>query len=156
MSTNPGESTVNSAASDATSQQTVVFRMGEETYGIDIFRVHEIIRLREITPIPKTGSHIRGLVNLRGNTIQVIDLSVRLCLEQSTETDSSRIIVVESEHGNIGIIVDAVSEVITLEPNQIEDTPHLISDGSNEFVKAVAKRDNNLIALLDLDKTLAE
>lgn len=138
-----------------TEQQTVVFRMGEESYGIDIFRVHEIIRMCEITPIPRTDAHIRGLVNLRGNTIPVIDLNARLQLDNSEETDSTRIIVVESENGNIGIIVDAVTEVITLEQNQIEDTPALVTDVATDFVKAVARREDHLVTLLDLDKTLA-
>jgi len=136
-------------------QQTVVFRMGEESYGIDIFRVHEIIRMREITPIPRTDSHIRGLVNLRGNTIPVVDLSTRLNLPAAEETDSTRIIVVESENGNIGIIVDAVTEVITLSNDQIEATPALVTDIATDFVYAVARREENLVTLLDLDKTLA-
>jgi len=136
-------------------QQTVVFRMGKESYGIDIFRVHEIIRMCEITPIPRTHSHIRGLVNLRGNTIPVVDLSSRLNLEGSEETESTRIIVVESDNGNIGIIVDAVTEVITLQPAQIEDTPALVTDVATDFVKAVARHEEHLVTLLDLDKTLA-
>ena len=136
-------------------QQTVVFRMGKESYGIDIFRVHEIIRMCEITPIPRTDSHIRGLVNLRGNTIPVVDLSARLELEAVEETDSTRIIVVESDKGNIGIIVDAVTEVITLQPDQIEGTPALVTDAATDFVKAVARREDHLVTLLDLDKTLA-
>ena len=136
-------------------QQTVVFRMGKETYGIDIFRVHEIIRMREITPIPRTDSYIRGIVNLRGNTIPVVDLSVRLNLEQPEESDNTRIIVVENESGNIGIIVDEVTEVITLQADQIEDTPALVTDVATDFVQAVARRDDHLITLLNLDKTLA-
>ena len=136
-------------------QQTVVFRMGKESYGIDIFRVHEIIRMREITPIPRTDSYIRGIVNLRGNTIPVVDLSVRLNLDQPEETDNTRIIVVENESGNIGIIVDEVTEVITLKGDQIEDTPALVTDVATDFVKAVARCEDRLITLLDLDKTLA-
>ena len=136
-------------------QQTVVFRMGKESYGIDIFRVHEIIRMCEITPVPRTHSHIRGLVNLRGNTIPVVDLSARLNLERLEETESTRIIVVESDNGNIGIIVDAVTEVITLQTDQIDDTPALVTDVATDFVKAVARHEDHLVTLLDLDKTLA-
>ena len=154
MATNADVNTPLEAGANLSSQQTVVFRMGDESFGIDIFRVHEIIRMREITPIPRTDKHIRGLVNLRGNTIPVIDLGARLNLTTAGMTDSTRIIVVESDQGNIGIIVDSVSEVITLEPDQVESTPPLIADGSNDFVKAVARRDDCLITLLDLDKTL--
>lgn len=148
------EPTTPEAGHRGESQQTVVFKLGEESYGIDIFRVHEIIRLREITPIPRTEGHIRGLVNLRGNTIPVIDLSTRLNLPVSEQSDNTRIIVVESDKGNIGLIVDAVSEVITLQSEQIEPTPPLIIDGNNEFVKSVARRNEKLITLLDLDKSL--
>ncbi len=136
-------------------QQTVVFRLGPESYGIDIFRVNEIIRLREITPIPRTGSHIRGLVNLRGKTIPVIDLRDRLGLPYQEETDTSRIIVVETEHGNIGAIVDAVSEVVTLTDEQVEPTPQLVGDGEQEVVRGIAKAEGRLITLLDLDRALA-
>ncbi|MCA0360701.1 MAG: chemotaxis protein CheW [Armatimonadetes bacterium] len=136
-------------------QQTVVFRLADESYGIDIFRVNEIIRLREITPVPRTENHIRGLVNLRGKTIPVVDLRARFSLPVEEETDSCRIIVVDAEHGQVGVIVDAVTEVMTLGSDQIEDTPPLVTDVSTDFVKGVAKHHDHLITLLDLDKALA-
>ncbi|MCU0316615.1 MAG: chemotaxis protein CheW [Fimbriimonadaceae bacterium] len=136
-------------------EQTVVFRLAEESYGIEIFRVNEIIRLREITPIPRTDSHLKGLVNLRGKTIPVVDLRARFHLAESEETDSTRIIVVESDQGNVGIVVDAVTEVMTLQSDQIEETPALVTDMETDFVRAVAKHNDNLITLLDLDKALA-
>src|SRR6476619_3246865 len=106
-----------------TDEQLVVFCLDKESYGIEIFRVNEIIRLREITPIPRTGHHIRGLVNLRGKTIPVVDLHARFSLDSVEDSDSTRIIVVESDQGNVGIVVDEVKEVITLTPEQIEQTP---------------------------------
>lgn len=136
-------------------QQTVVFRLADESYGIEIFRVSEIIRLREITPVPRTDSHVRGLVNLRGKTIPVIDLRTRFCLPFCDETDSSRIIVVESESGLVGAVVDAVTEVLTLTGDQIESTPALVTDPNNQFVRAVARTNDKLITLLDLDHALA-
>lgn len=136
-------------------QQTVVFRLGDESYGIDIFRVNEIIRMREITPIPRTDEHIRGLVNLRGKTIPVVDLRARLRLANGEETDLTRIIVVETENGNVGVIVDAVTEVVTLEQESLEETPPLVTDQSTDFVQGVAKREGNLITLLNLDRALA-
>lgn len=136
-------------------QQTVVFLLGKESYGIDIFRVNEIIRLREITPIPRTDIHIRGLVNLRGKTIPVVDLRARLNLGCADDSDDTRIIVVDTDQGNVGIVVDAVREVITLEASSIEDTPALVTDLSTDFVRGVAKQDEGLITLLDLDKALA-
>lgn len=139
----------------AEDQQTVVFRLAGESYGIEIFRVNEIIRLREITPVPRTEAHVRGLVNLRGKTIPVIDLRSRFRLPTAEETDSSRIIVVDSDSGQIGVVVDAVTEVLTLQGEQIDKTPALVSDPDNQFVRAVAKTNDRLITLLDLDFALA-
>lgn len=136
-------------------QQAVVFVLGSESYGIDIFRVNEIIRLREITAIPCSETHIRGLVNLRGKTIPVIDLNVRLHLPPQEDVDSTRIVVVDSDQGNVGIVVDAVREVVTLSPDSVESTPTIVSELSAEFVKGVAKHESGLITLLDLDKALA-
>jgi purine-binding chemotaxis protein CheW len=136
-------------------EQMVVFQLGQESYGIDIFRVNEIIRLREITPIPKSESYIRGLVNLRGKTIPVVDLRIRLNLGSAEDTESTRIIVVDAESGNIGVVVDAVREVITLQPDQVNQAPLLVSDTDNDFVRGVAKVDDGLITLLHLDQALA-
>lgn len=136
-------------------QQTVVFSLGNESYGIDIFRVNEIIRLREITPIPRTDAHLRGLVNLRGKTIPVVDLRARLALATADDSESTRIIVVDTEQGHVGIVVDQVREVVTLQTDQIEATPALVTDFNTEFVKGVARNDEGLITLLDLDKALA-
>ncbi len=138
-----------------TDEQLVVFRLAGESYGIDIFRVNEIIRLREITPIPRTDQHIRGLVNLRGKTIPVVDLHARFSIASNEDTDSTRIIVVESDQGNVGVVVDEVREVITLDPEQIEQTPALVTSVDTEFVRGVAKQNGQLITLLDLDKALA-
>lgn len=138
-----------------TDEQLVVFKLNTETYGIEIFRVNEIIRLRDITPIPRTEDHIRGLVNLRGKTIPVVDLHARFDLSEAVDSDSTRIIVVESESGNVGVVVDEVKEVITIQCDQIEQTPALVASVSADFVRGVAMQAGQLITLLDLDKALA-
>lgn len=137
-------------------QQVVVFRLDKESYGIDIFQVNEIIRLREITPIPQSRRHIRGLVNLRGKTIPVVDLRVRFGMPTVTDTESTRIIVVESEYGHVGVVVDEVAEVMTIEANEMEEPPSLVETQATEFVRGIAKRENRLITLLDLEKALGE
>lgn len=137
------------------SEQTVVFTLGDESYCIDIFRVNEIIRLREITPIPGSPSHIKGLVNLRGKTIPVIDLRLRLGLPQVSESDDSRIIVVETEQGNMGIIVDSVREVFTVQPEIVDQAPTLIANIDTDFVRGVAKRGTSLVTMLNLDLAIA-
>ena len=135
-------------------EQVVVFRLEAERYGIDIFRVNEIIRIREITPIPHTEPHVRGLVNLRGKTIPVVDLRLRFGIATKESTDKARIIVVEAESGQVGLVVDEVCEVGTLAPGSIEPPPSLVGGLGSDFVRGVARRDGRLIALLDLDQTL--
>jgi purine-binding chemotaxis protein CheW len=135
--------------------QTVVFRLSDESYGIDIFRVNEIIRLRDITPIPKSEPHILGLVNLRGKTIPVVDMHARLQLEEKEATNASRIIVVETDQGNVGMMVDAVTEVITLKADEIDPAPPLVAEVDADYVRAIAKHDRALITLLNLDRALA-
>lgn len=143
------------AATNSNEFQSVVFHLNTELYGIDIFRVHEIIRLREITPIPKTPKHIRGLVNLRGKTIPVIDLRMKLTMPVTDDSDSTRIIVVEAEQGSIGLVVDSVKEVITIHKEEMEEAPALVAAGKSDFVLGLAKQGETLITLIDLDKALA-
>lgn len=146
------DSTTETVNSD---QQSVIFRLGNESYGIDIFCVNEIIRMREITPIPQTDAHICGLVNLRGKTIPVVNLHVRLALPEVEDTDQTRIIVVDSPNGLVGIIVDEVNEVVTLSADHIEEAPAMVTDDSCDYVRGVARLEDHLITLLDLDKALA-
>lgn len=143
--------TIAAVSEAARDEQVVVFRMDAERYGVDIFRVNEIIRLREITPIPHTERHIRGLVNLRGKTIPVVDLRVRFGIADVVETAKARIIVVDGDQGQIGMIVDEVCEVAALSSASIESPPDLVS---GDCVRGVALRDDRLIALLDLDRVL--
>ncbi len=138
-----------------TDEQHVVFELGSEAYAIEIFRVHEIIRLREITSIPRTDAYMRGLVNLRGKTIPVVDLGRRFGLTSQGDGDNTRIIVVESEAGNVGIVVDAVREVMTLETEQVDSAPSLTTSEDNSFVRGVARTKAGLITLLNLDEILA-
>jgi purine-binding chemotaxis protein CheW len=135
--------------------QTIVFKLGDECYGVDIFRVNEIIRMRDITPIPRTEPHIRGLVNLRGKTIPVVDLKLRLGMDAFSESDSTRIIVLDSEDGTVGILVDEVREVVSLDPEKVDSAPALVTDLDTDFVGGVAKSDHGLITLLNLDRALA-
>lgn len=142
-------------APQAQEHQTVVFRLETESFGVDIFRVNEIIRMREVTPVPGSGIHIRGLINLRGKTIPVVDLRSRLGLGEAEATDETRIIVVSSEQGQVGLVVDAVTEVMTLAGAALEEAPALVADTASEYVWSLAKHNDRIITLLDLDKTLA-
>ena len=135
--------------------QLVTFGLGSEEFAVDILAVQEINRMMALTRVPQSPPEVEGVINLRGKIIPVVDLRVRMGLEVVEETDSSRIIVVDAEDGQVGIIVDAVNEVVTLEGQHIEPTPSLANDDQTEFVEAVAKRDAELVTLLNLDSALA-
>lgn len=141
--------------SPETVHQLVVFQLGEESFGIDIFRVNEIIRLKEITPLPGTESHVKGLINLRGKTIPVIDLRLRLGMPAIASTDASRIIVVNVGRENIGVIVDAVTEVLNLSQSDLQPTPDLVSEVNTEFIWSLARRHDRILTLLNLDQAIA-
>ena len=135
--------------------QLVVFQLGEESFGIDIFRVNEIIRLKEITPLPGTESHVKGLINLRGKTIAVIDLRLRLGMPATDSTEASRIIIVNVGTENIGVVVDAVTEVLNLAQSDLQPTPDLVSELKTEFIWSLAKRHDRILTLLNLDRAIA-
>ena len=138
----------------AQEEQLVAFRIADETYGVPIMMVHEIIRPSEITRIPRSLDFVRGVVNIRGKIVPVIDLRKRLGLSPAPDTTATRIIVVEMENGVIGMIVDSVSQVIHIDGKDIEPPSELIADMGSDLVRGVGKRDNGIVILLDIPKTL--
>lgn len=135
--------------------QLVVFHLGEESFGIDIFRVNEIIRLKEVTPVPGSPAHIKGLINLRGKTIPVMDLRMRFDIEPTEDTESSRIIVVSVDNDGVGMIVDAVTEVLNLPASELQSPPDSVTGPATDFIWRLANRDGRILTLLDLDLALA-
>ena len=135
-------------------EQLVVFTLANETYGVDISTVNEIIRMQEITEVPRTPDFVEGVINLRGRIVPVIDLRKRFNLETSEETQSSRIIVVELNDITVGMIVDSVSEVLRLPKENTEPTPPMVSGVDSAYLKGVGKWGEQLIILLDINKVL--
>ncbi len=133
----------------------MVFRLAEESFGVDIFRVNEIISVPEVTTVAKSDNYVRGIVNLRGQTIPIVDLSEKLNVGHSGPTEEARIIVVESADGPVGMIVDAVTEVVTFQRDEIDEPPGFVTAGKADFVKGVALRQDRLVTILDLDKAIA-
>lgn len=155
------EEIMNNEESDAQvldEEKIVVFRLGSEEYGIKIANVQEINRINSITKIPRAPYHIEGIVNLRGNVIPALDLRKLFNLEVKQLTDSTRIIIVDISNKRNGIIVDSVSEVISLEKRIIEPTPDILSNGvDSDYIEGVAKLDNKrMIMILNLCKILNE
>lgn len=135
-------------------QQLVIFKLSNEAYGIDISKIQEIIRLQEITHIPKVSHFIEGVINLRGNVIPVIDLRKRFDFEKVERDNSTRIIVVEVGEYVVGMIVDAVLEVVRVSNENIEPPSNIISDIKSDYLTGVCKLDDKLIILLDISKVL--
>ncbi|EEO05949.1 positive regulator of CheA protein activity (CheW) [Vibrio cholerae TM 11079-80] len=136
--------------------QWVTFQLEEETYGINVMQVREVLRYTEIAPVPGAPDYVLGIINLRGNVVTVIDTRSRFGLMQGEITDNTRIIVIESERQVIGILVDSVAEVVYLRSSEIDSTPSVGTDESSKFIQGVSNRDGKLLILVDLNKFLSD
>ncbi len=138
------------------SMQLVSFRLAQEEYGIEITRIQEIILMGEITEMPQTPPFIRGLINLRSTVIPIVDLRLRFGLSPQEPTDETRIVVVNVQGKVIGIIVDAVSEVLRVSKEQIAPPPPTVAGLGEDYLIGLAKLDKRLLILLDIDGILNE
>ncbi len=136
--------------------QWVTFQLEEETYGINVMQVREVLRYTEIAPVPGAPDYVLGIINLRGNVVTVIDTRSRFGLMEGEVTDNTRIIVIESERQVIGILVDSVAEVVYLRSSEIDTTPSVGTDESAKFIQGVSNRDGKLLILVDLNKLLTD
>jgi len=132
----------------------VTFQLGREEYGVEIAAVQEIIRATDITPVPGAPSHVRGVINLRGKIIPVVDLRRRFALAAVEASESQRIIVIELGEKRIGMLVDSVSQVIKVPAGVVEEMPEEATCVAENFIKGVGKLENRLIIILDLNKSL--
>lgn len=136
--------------------QMVGFKIDNEFYGIDIIQVQEIIRMQEITMVPRTPPFIKGVVNLRGKVVPIISLRERFGINEVEHTKDTRIVIVRIDVGLIGFIVDAMAEVIRLPERLIEPTPPTATNIESEYIIGVGKLDDNLIIILDLNMVLTK
>ena len=134
--------------------QVVGFRIGEETFGVRIGSVREIVRVPEITSVPNAQETIEGVINLRGKIIPVMDLRKRFGQTDIQPDKKNRILVVELENKLVGLIVNSASEVLKIPPSEIESPGSLFADGESSYVTGVGKLKGRLIILLDLGKLL--
>jgi purine-binding chemotaxis protein CheW len=135
--------------------QLISFELGEEEYGLEILRVKEVIRLREITRLPRAPSFVKGIINLRGDVIPIVDLRDRFALERQEHTAMTRVIVVDVEGRLVGMVVDAASQVVRIPADQIQPPPPIAGGLSAQYIKGVGKLDDRLIILLDIDRILS-
>jgi len=145
------------AADAEETKQFVIFRLGDEEFGMDVTNIMEIARITKITRVPHTPDFIEGIINLRGSLSTVINLRKRFGFEPKEIDANSRIIIAELEDKPVGMLVDAATEVLRIPVSDIEATPELATtEISKEFLWGVGKVENRLIFLLDLKQVLAK
>ncbi len=132
--------------------QWVTFRLGEETYGVNVMQVQEVLRITEIAPVPGSPDYVVGIINLRGNVVTVIDTRKRFGLYPKDSDDSSRIVIIEAEDQVIGILVDSVAEVVELRSSEIESAPNVGNEESSRYIQGVTSRNGELLILVDLNR----
>jgi purine-binding chemotaxis protein CheW len=136
--------------------QVVSFSIDELLFGLKILNIQEIIRFTEITPIPNSPSFVEGVVNLRGRVIPVIDLRKKMSLPLKEPSNTSRIIISEIGSTTVGFIVDSVNEVMYISADIMEKPPDLALSINSEFIKSIAKLDDSLLIMLDLENVLTK
>jgi purine-binding chemotaxis protein CheW len=132
----------------------LTFRLGDEEYGLEILKVQEIIGLMRVTPVPQTPAFIRGVINLRGKVIPVVNLRLKFGMASSDDTDHTCVIVVEVEGNRVGIIVDDVCEVLDIQAKDIEPPPPMGHDMDQDFILGMGKVGERVNILLDIEKVL--
>ena len=132
----------------------LTFVLGKEEYGIEILKTREIIGLMEITTVPQTPDYMKGVINLRGKVIPIIDLRLKFAMVEEEHTQETCIIVVEVGSSQVGIIVDSVSEVTDIKGEDIEDAPSFGQDIDTNFIMGLGKVKDKIIILLDIEKVL--
>ena len=136
--------------------QLVSFQLADEEYGIEINKVREIILEGEITQVPQTPTYVKGLINLRSTVIPVVDLRLRFGLCEAEVTDETRIVVINIADKTIGIIVDAVNEVLRVSNQQIAPPPPTVAGLERDYLVGLVKLEERLLILLDIEQILDE
>ena len=136
--------------------QWVTFKLDNETYGINVMRVQEVLRYTEIAPVPGAPSYVLGIINLRGNVVTVIDTRQRFGLMNAEISDNTRIVIIEADKQVVGIMVDSVAEVVYPRQSEIETAPNVGNEESAKFIQGVCNKNNELLILVELDKMMSE
>lgn len=135
--------------------QLVTFSIGDEEFGVEILKVQEIIRMLEITKVPKAPPFVEGVINLRGKVIPIIDLRKRFGLASRNHDKNTRIIVIDINSMIVGFVVDSVSEVLRLPANTVEPPPPVVAGLDSDYISGVGKLEDRLLIMLDLNRLLS-
>ena len=134
----------------------LTFKIETEVFALEVGQVREVLDLSPVTKVPRTADYMRGVINVRGNVVPVVDLRRKLGIEEATATKDTRIVVmelnVEGEHTIVGALADSVHEVLELNPEQIEDSPKIGSRWRTDFIKGIGKQNDEFIIILDIDR----
>jgi purine-binding chemotaxis protein CheW len=138
----------------------LTFLLANESYGVEVLRIREIIRMQKITPVPQMPAHVKGVINLRGKVIPVVDLRLKFNLNAEEATERTCFIVVDVENGQgvnslLGLVVDAVKEVLNVTENDVDPSPDFGTCLSTECCLGIAKVKDNVITLLDIEKVVS-
>jgi purine-binding chemotaxis protein CheW len=136
-------------------REVLVFILGTEEYGVDILKVQEIRGYDKVTPIPKSPAYLKGVVNLRGVIVPLVDMRVRFALGEPSYDASTVVVILRVAGRVIGLVVDAVSDVVRLGPQDVKAAPTLGSVVDSSFLAGLATRDDRMILLLDIEKLLS-
>lgn len=136
--------------------QWVTFQLEDETYGVDVMVVREVLKYQDIAPVPGAPDYVMGIINIRGTVISVINTRLRFGLPEKEPEENTRIVILEIGKHIIGIVVDSVAEVVYMKRSEIESAPQVNKDDSARFIQGVCHRDDQLIILVELDKLLSE
>lgn len=139
--------------------QYLTFKLDEEIFALDISKVKEVLDFTEITKIPQTPEFMKGVINLRGGVVPVVDMRLKFGMSETARTVHTCIIIIEvtieRETTVLGALVDSVQEVMDLEPGQIEPAPRIGTRLRTEFIRGMGKRDNHFLMILDIDKVFS-
>ncbi|HAK45012.1 MAG TPA: chemotaxis protein CheW [Spirochaeta sp.] len=142
------------------SNQFVTFKIENEIYAIDVFKIREILEVPNVTKVPGMPPMIRGVINIRGSVVPVLDMKMKFGQDKTAQTQDTAVIVTEitNDEGiiQVGIIVDSAREVITLEPDEIEEPPRLGIFIDNKYLRGMGKLNNEFVIILNIDKILSE
>ena len=137
--------------------QYIVIKIGDEQYGIDIKYIDNIVRMQNITRVPKVPSYLKGVINLRGEVIPVMSLRLKMEMDEDVPTKDTRIIIIKmNQHDGIGIMVDSVKEVVSLDASEIERVSFDNREERTNFVQGIGKQGDSLLSLLDIHAVLQQ
>ncbi len=147
--------TMNNDNEEVETNQYVTFLIARETYGVEVLRVQEIIGMTGITHVPNSMEFMKGVINLRGTVVPVVDMRLRFGMEEKDYDNFTVILIVEVKGYMVGMIVDSVADVVDIPIKNIQDTPHFSANIRTDYIKGIGRIDEDLVIVLNVDKILS-